>query len=302
MSNTPQAVPRTASSFLEQADRTLGQRGKQYDVGGKQERSMAKIVAAFNAVHDANGTQLTEQQGWAFMMLLKLVRGAHKPHADSALDAVSYSALYAESVQAAIDAEGKQGSTDTGAGSVDALMKQIRAGYKGCPNCGADVDKEAVSCHNCDHAFEADAGYEHLQAKLRNSEEALRLVRSERDDAVESYKQLMIRKDELHSDVSQAMKELADVRAECAKRTEQNNKLREERAGIATVRELCAARGEELEQQAYHYEQLRQLCTLRGDALRKIYEIAKVGYSSKSVIQILDVSHTALQTEVHHPV
>jgi hypothetical protein len=97
------AVPRTASSFLEQADRTLGERGKQYDKNGEQERSMGRTVAAFNAV---TGLKLTEQQGWAFMLTLKLVRGADKPHADSALDAVGYSALYAESVQAAIDKQG----------------------------------------------------------------------------------------------------------------------------------------------------------------------------------------------------
>lgn len=222
-----QAVPRTASSFLEQADRTLGQRGKQYDVGGKQERSMAKIVAAFNAVHDANGTQLTEQQGWAFMMLLKLVRGAHKPHADSALDAVSYSALYAESVQAAIDAEYKQGSTDTGAGSVDVLMKQIRAGYEGCPDCGADVDKEAGSCHNCSYGFEdkyqpeQEAKAKQLQAKLRKMEEALRTVSDARNDEIERNKQLRLRSKELHTDLSQALKELDAIRAECAARAEQ---------------------------------------------------------------------------------
>ena len=90
--------PQTAGEFLLTANATLAERGKQYDAGGKQERSMGKAVAAFNAIHDANGAQLTEAQGWAFMAILKLVRGAHKPHADSALDLVGYSALYAECV------------------------------------------------------------------------------------------------------------------------------------------------------------------------------------------------------------
>lgn len=90
--------PQTAGEFLLTANATLAERGKQYDAGGKQERSMAKVVAAFNAIHGSSFVHLTEAQGWAFMAILKLVRGAHKPHADSALDLVGYSALYAECV------------------------------------------------------------------------------------------------------------------------------------------------------------------------------------------------------------
>ena len=230
----PSYAPRTASAFLEQADRTLGERGKQYDKNGEQERSMGRTVAAFNAV---TGLKLTEQQGWAFMLTLKLVRGADKPHADSALDAVAYSALYAESVQAALDKQG-----------VTALMKQIRAGYKGCPRCGADVDKEAGSCHNCSYGFEdkwppeavsitpisttetllaamtkrADA----LETKLCSSEKALRTVSDARNEEIERNKQLRLRSKELHTDLSQALKELADIRARCAARGEELERVR----------------------------------------------------------------------------
>lgn len=88
--------PQTATEILRTASETLGERGKQYDPNGKQERSMTAIVAAFNAIYPAN--LLTVHQGWQFMCLVKMVRGATKPHADSALDQVAYAALAAECV------------------------------------------------------------------------------------------------------------------------------------------------------------------------------------------------------------
>lgn len=88
--------PHTATEFLDTAASTLGERGKQYDPAGKQERSMTAIVAAFNAIFPAK--PITVHQGWQFMCLVKMVRGATKPHADSALDQVAYAALAAEEV------------------------------------------------------------------------------------------------------------------------------------------------------------------------------------------------------------
>lgn len=58
------------------------------------ERSMSATVAAFNAV---TGHQLTEEQGWLFMALLKAVRsqqGAYR--ADSYEDGAAYFALAGE--------------------------------------------------------------------------------------------------------------------------------------------------------------------------------------------------------------
>lgn len=83
----------TATELLEQAAATQKERGKQYDKGGQQERSMARVVNAFNAIY---GTNLTEYQGWRFMEILKIVRSSNAPHEDSCLDAVSYSALAGE--------------------------------------------------------------------------------------------------------------------------------------------------------------------------------------------------------------
>lgn len=147
---SPQSYPHTATDFLQHAAGTLAERGKQYDVGGKQERSMGKAVAAFNAVHDADGAQLTEQQGWAFMLLLKLVRGAHKPHADSALDLVGYSALYAECVAGEL----ALAANVNDAPSVDALMATINEGTKYCPFCDAPHDLTDGSCRACGYEWE----------------------------------------------------------------------------------------------------------------------------------------------------
>ena len=61
---------------------------------------MTAIVAAFNAIYPRN--QLTIHMGWQFMSLVKMVRGATKPHADSALDQVAYAALAAECVAEAL--------------------------------------------------------------------------------------------------------------------------------------------------------------------------------------------------------
>ena len=94
--NTQTTRPQSATEFLATAASTLGERGKQYDPAGKQERSMTAIVAAFNAIYPRN--PLTVHMGWQFMSLVKMVRGATKPHADSALDQVAYAALAAEEV------------------------------------------------------------------------------------------------------------------------------------------------------------------------------------------------------------
>ena len=86
----------SAQATLQRAHELLAERGKTYDASG-QERSMAHIVAAFNAVY-WQCEPMTVQQGWDFMLLLKMVRGANVLHEDSAEDMVSYAALRAECV------------------------------------------------------------------------------------------------------------------------------------------------------------------------------------------------------------
>lgn len=85
----------TAPDILKRAEEIMRERGKQYDQEGG-ERSMEKIVNTFNA---ATGHNLTEAQGWMFMIFLKLIRDNSRSegHQDSCEDLVAYSSLYGES-------------------------------------------------------------------------------------------------------------------------------------------------------------------------------------------------------------
>ena len=77
------------------ANKTMQERGAQYDKDDKQEeRSIGKVVQFFNTL---KGTNLTEEDGWLFMAILKMVRsqqGDYSP--DSYLDLVAYAALMGE--------------------------------------------------------------------------------------------------------------------------------------------------------------------------------------------------------------
>ena len=86
---------KSSTDYLKQAAAIQEQRGKDYDTEDG-ERSMAAVVEAFNALF---GHNITETQGWQFMVLLKIRRLDSSPghHEDSAADQVSYSALAAES-------------------------------------------------------------------------------------------------------------------------------------------------------------------------------------------------------------
>lgn len=79
--------------ILRKALHTLVERGKVYDPSGNEkERSMPQIVEMFNLM---TGKDLTEQEGYMFMIALKLVRfcGTGYTHQDSLLDMVCYQAL-----------------------------------------------------------------------------------------------------------------------------------------------------------------------------------------------------------------
>ena len=93
MSNDKAWWENSAPDILEQAAKILGDRGKTYDDG--RERSMRKIVKTFNSLTEQD---LSERDGWIFMVLLKLVRlyDAPSPHLDSLLDLPAYAALLAE--------------------------------------------------------------------------------------------------------------------------------------------------------------------------------------------------------------
>lgn len=87
----------SAIEFLERAADLMLERGQEYDTE-EGERSMMQTVAAFNVI---TGNILSEQEGWLFMLLLKLVRQHQSDewHRDSSEDAIAYAALMAESWQ-----------------------------------------------------------------------------------------------------------------------------------------------------------------------------------------------------------
>lgn len=86
--------PVKAPELLQRAAGHMQDRAVTYDKP-EGERSMAKTVEVFNAMH---GTSLTEAQGWHFMAILKSVRLFTRPgyHADSAEDLIAYAALLSE--------------------------------------------------------------------------------------------------------------------------------------------------------------------------------------------------------------
>lgn len=93
-----------AQDFLRNAATIMDERGKQYD-HPSGERSMGKIVTAFQII---TGKRITEAEGWLFMEILKNVRQWQNPekyHADSAEDGVAYSALKAEALARQVSRE-----------------------------------------------------------------------------------------------------------------------------------------------------------------------------------------------------
>ncbi len=86
--------------FLKLAGNTLSERGATRDKGamvlGEYERSMPQIVKVFRAL---TGIDLTERQGWTFMVVLKLVREQRSEtfQADNYVDLIGYAALLGES-------------------------------------------------------------------------------------------------------------------------------------------------------------------------------------------------------------
>lgn len=99
-SDTPGAqAPELAADYLMQAVGTVKARESVYDTEEGQ-RSMQKTVTMFNAL---TGHTLTEEQGWKFMMCLKLVRSEHGEFkADDLVDAAGYSGLANEAQAKAV--------------------------------------------------------------------------------------------------------------------------------------------------------------------------------------------------------
>ena len=90
-----------AVSILQDAIDAMSERGKSYDTDGKGvERSMDKVVAMFNTL---TGHTLTTEQGWDFMILLKLVRASQGYKHDNYIDGSAYFGLAGEAASEAAD-------------------------------------------------------------------------------------------------------------------------------------------------------------------------------------------------------
>lgn len=86
-----------AAEFLKAAASHMEARAATYDKP-EGERSMARTIAAFNAI---TGRDLSEAEGWLLMAVLKQVRlftNLATPHRDSSEDLIAYAALLGESL------------------------------------------------------------------------------------------------------------------------------------------------------------------------------------------------------------
>lgn len=93
MTQHSNSAPTDASGILIEAADAISERATLRDQP-TGERSMRRAVQAFNAMYGAN---VTEQQGWQFMVLLKMARGsAGRIHLDDFTDQAGYSALAGE--------------------------------------------------------------------------------------------------------------------------------------------------------------------------------------------------------------
>lgn len=92
--------PKTAADYLAACANVQLERGRQYDASGTGERSFDAAAEAFNCV---TGKNLRGSDVCLILEMVKLVRQYSDPtrlHADSVLDKVSYSALWAEQITA----------------------------------------------------------------------------------------------------------------------------------------------------------------------------------------------------------
>lgn len=112
-----------AHEILEQGVKEMGDRAKTYD-NPQGERSMGKTVAAFKAV---TGHDITEEQGWLFMVMLKAVRSQQgNMRMDSYVDGAAYFGLAGEAAQGT-----RNGTGEILYGSADSTDSQVVFGKSG---------------------------------------------------------------------------------------------------------------------------------------------------------------------------
>ncbi len=95
----------SAPELLIEAADTIGNRATERD-NADGERSMARAVQMFNVWRGPSNHRwgLTEADGWAFMVFLKLARAASSKHRrDDWVDGAAYMALACESIERELD-------------------------------------------------------------------------------------------------------------------------------------------------------------------------------------------------------
>lgn len=100
---TAPARPSAPELLIEAAD-TIGNRTIERD-NADGERSMARAVQMFNVWRGPHARPgLSEHDGWAFMVFLKLARAAEGKHRrDDWVDGAAYMALACESIERELD-------------------------------------------------------------------------------------------------------------------------------------------------------------------------------------------------------
>ena len=129
-----------ATDVLEKAAKHMRDRAATYDKP-EGERSMAKTVAAFNAI---TGKPLSVAEGWLFMAVLKQVRvfqNPAKPHQDSLEDGVAYAALMAEEMLTAADQ----------VATAPLSVKVVLGDGRSCSNCLFHGHSSSRVCGDCDN-------------------------------------------------------------------------------------------------------------------------------------------------------
>ena len=129
-----------ATDVLEKAAKHMRDRAATYDKP-EGERSMAKTVAAFNAI---TGKSLSVAEGWLFMAVLKQVRvfqNPARPHQDSLEDGVAYAALLAEEMLTAADQ----------VATAPLSVKVVLGDGRSCSNCLFHGHSSSRVCGDCDN-------------------------------------------------------------------------------------------------------------------------------------------------------
>lgn len=105
-------IKMNASELLIEASETIKNRASERD--SDQERSMAKAVEMFN-IWRGSERKMTESDGWAFMVFLKLSRASQGEYRrDDWIDGAAYMALTAESIEGAAIPEQDAEPVDNG--------------------------------------------------------------------------------------------------------------------------------------------------------------------------------------------